>query len=51
MYYNHNSNIKCIDSTIKCIDFESFHYVISIDVVSSFMVFSDFDYTFLSIYC
>ena len=46
-----NSNIKCIDSTIKCIGFESFHYVINLDVISSFMVFSDFDYMFLSMYC
>ena len=34
-YSNHNSNIKCIDSTIKCIGFESFHYAINLDVVSS----------------
>ena len=51
MYSNHNSNIKCVDSTIKCIGFESFHYAINLDVVSSFMVFRDFDSMFLSMYC
>ena len=50
MYSSHNNNIKCIDSTIKYIDFESFHYTISLYVVSSFMVFSDFDYMFLLMY-
>ena len=50
MYYSHNSNIKCMDSTIKCIGFESFHYAINLDVVSSFMVFSDFDYMFIPMY-
>ena len=46
MYFSHNS----IGSNIKCIDFESIHYVINLDVVSSFMVFNDFDYIFLSMY-
>ena len=41
MYYNHNNNIKRVDSTIKCIGFESFHYAINLNVVSSFMIFSD----------
>ena len=50
-YYNHNSNIKCVDSTIKCISFESFHYAINLDVVLSYMVFNSFDYMFLSMYC
>ena len=50
MYYNYNSNIKCVDSTIKSIDFELFHYAINMNVVSSFMVFNDFDSMFLSIY-
>ena len=50
MYYSYNSNIKYIDSAIKCITFESFHYVINLDVVSSFVVFSDFDYMFPSMY-
>ena len=47
IYYSHNSNIKCIDSTIKYIDSESFYYVINLDVVSSIVVFNDFDYMFL----
>ena len=50
-YYGHNSNIKCVDSTIKCIVFESFHYAINLDVFSSFVVFNDFDFMFLSMYC
>ena len=41
-YYSHNSNIKFVDSTITCTDFESFHYAINLDYVSSFVVFSDF---------
>ena len=49
-YYSHNSNIKYVDSTIKCIDFESFYYVINLDIVSSFVVFSDFDSIILSMY-
>ena len=49
-YSIHNSNIKYVDSTIKYIDFESFYYVINLDVVLSFMVFNDFDYVFLSMY-
>ena len=51
MYYNHNSNIKCVDSTIKYIGFESIHYIINLNVVLSFIVFSDFDYMFLSMHC
>ena len=47
MYFSHNSNIKCIDSIIKYIGFEPFHYAINLDVVSSFVVFSDFDYMFM----
>ena len=50
-YSSHNSNIKCVDSTIKCIGIESFHCVNNMDVVSSIMVFNDFDYMFLSLYC
>ena len=42
-YFSHNSNIKYVDSTIKYIGFESFHYVINLNDVSSFVVFSDFD--------
>ena len=50
-YSSNNSNIKCVKLTIKCIGFESFHYAINLDIISSFVVFSDFDYMFLSIYC
>ena len=48
MYFSYNSNIKCIDSIIKYIDFEPFHYTINLDVVSSFVVFSNLDYMFIS---
>ena len=51
MYSSHNNNIKCVGSIIKCIDFESFHYIIKLDVISSFMLFRDFNYMFLSMYC
>ena len=47
MYYSYNSNIKCVDLTIKCIGFDSFYYTINLNVVSSFMVFYGFDYIFL----
>ena len=50
MYYSYNSNIKYVDLTIKYIDFESFHYVINLNVVSFFVVFGDFDYMFQSMY-
>ena len=50
-YFSHNSNIKCISLIIKCIDFESIHCTINLNVVSSFMVFSEFDFIFLSMYC
>ena len=33
MYFSHNSNIKYIDSTMKCIGFESFHYTINLYIV------------------
>ena len=49
-YSNHKSNIKCVDSTIKCIGFESFHYAINLDDILSFVVFNDFDSMFLSMY-
>ena len=51
MYSSHNSNIKYVDFTIKYIGFKSFHYAINLDIVSSFVVFSDFDSLFLLIYC
>ena len=49
-YYSHNSNFKCVDLTIKCISSELIDYAINLDVVSSYVVFSDFDYMFLSMY-
>ena len=49
-YSSHNSNIKYVDSTIKCIGFELFHNAINLDYVSSFTVFSGFDYLFISMY-
>ena len=52
MYSSNNCNIKCLCLTIK--DFELIHYAISLDVVSSSMIFSDFDsiyiYMLLSMY-
>ena len=42
-YSSHNSYIKCVYSTIKCISFELFHCVINLDVVLSFVVFNGFD--------
>ena len=50
IYSSHNSNIKCIDSTIKYIGSELFYYAINLDVVSSIVVFNDFDYMFLPMY-
>ena len=32
----------------KCVGFESTHYVVNLDVMSSFKVFSKFDYAFIS---
>ena len=49
IYFSYNSNIKCIDLTIKCINFKSIHYTINLGVVSSSMIFSDFDFMFPSI--
>ena len=40
IYYSHNSNIKYIA-------FEPIHYTINLDIVLSFMIFSEFDYVFL----
>ena len=36
--YSSHSNIKCTSSAIKCIGFESIHYVINLDVVSSLLI-------------
>ena len=47
MYSSYNSNFKYVGSTIKCINFESIHYNINHNVVSSSMIFSDFDSMFL----
>ena len=49
-YSGHNSNIQYVNSTIKCIDFESFYYAINLDVFLFFMIFSDFDSMFLLMY-
>ena len=44
MYCSYNSNIKCVG-------FKPINYSINLDIVSSYMVFSDFDYIFLPMYC
>ena len=49
MYSSCNSNIKCVGLIIKCMNFESIHYTINLDAISSFMDFSDFDYMFPNI--
>ena len=41
--YCNNSNIKYVNSIIN-IGFESFYYVINLDVVSYFVIFSDLIY-------
>ena len=50
-YSSQNNNIKCVGLAIKCIGFKPIHYAINSDIVSSSMVFSDFDSMFLSMYC
>ena len=50
-YSSINSNIKCVGSTIKCVGFKPIDYVINLDVISSFMVFNNFDSMFLSMNC
>ena len=40
-YFSQNSNIECINSTIKCIGFELFHYVINLNDFLSFVVFTN----------
>ena len=42
MYCSHNSNIKCVDSTIKYTNFESFQYFINSNNISLFVVFNHF---------
>ena len=49
IHSNHNNNIKCVGLTIKYIGFEPIHYIINLDVISSSMVFNDFDSILLSI--
>ena len=44
---NTNSSCRTRISIIKYIYFEPIHYAINFDVVSSFMIFSEFDYMFL----
>ena len=51
MDYSRSSNIKCVDSIIKCINFKSIHCTINLYVILLFMVFSEFDYMFILIYC
>ena len=51
MNYNDSSNINCVRLTIKCISFESIHYTIYMYIISSFMIFSEFYYMFVSMYC
>ena len=43
-YFSYNSTIRCIISTIKCIRFEPIHYVINLNIILSFMIFSNFDF-------
>ena len=43
-YSSLNNNIKCVYSTIKYIGFELLDFSINLDVVSSSMVCSDFDF-------
>ena len=38
-YYNHNINIKYVDSIIKYVDFKPILYIINLDAVSLYMVF------------
>ena len=51
MYSIHNNNIKCVESIIKLKGFELIHYIINLNVVSFYMIFKDFDYMFISMYC
>ena len=49
-YTSHNYNNKCLDSIIKYISFDPIHYIINLDDISLFTVFSNFDSMFPSIY-
>ena len=48
-YSSYKSNIKYVDSIIKCIGFESFYYAINLNVISFFMIFNDFDLCIISL--
>ena len=50
MYSSLDSNSKCVSSTIKYIGFEPIYYTINLNVVSSYMILSDFNLMFLSMY-
>ena len=41
MYYSHHR-------IIKCTGFKPIHYAITLNVTSSFIVFNEFDYLFIS---
>ena len=49
-YSSHNINIRYLGSTIKNIGFKPVYYVINLNIVSSFMIFSDFDFILESMY-
>ena len=49
-YSSYNNNIKYVNSIIKCIIFESIYYDINLDLISSCMIFINFDFIFLLIY-
>ena len=50
-YSSDNSNMKWVDSIIKCIGFLLIRYIINPDIVLSFIIFNDFDFQLLSMYC
>ena len=49
--YIRSETINQINDYQYVVELEPIHYVINLNHVSSFKVFSDFDYMFLSIYC
>ena len=49
MYFSYNSNFKYIDSTIKYKGFDSINYIINLDIISSFILYNDFNFIFLFI--
>ena len=48
-----NLSHKCYShySIIKFVNFETIYYAINLNVISSYMVFSEFVFVFLSMYC